>query len=115
MAEEVTFKYICDKCDYKCNYKSQWINHSNTDLHLTGIRKKRSDYKDDTKCDKCDYTTRNIITMKKHILNKHATIEQREKEFKFYCKLCDFGTFSKDTIEVHNNSDKHKLSVVRRA
>lgn len=52
--------------------------------------------------------------MKKHVLNKHASLEEREKQFKYYCKLCDFGTFSKDTIEVHNNSEKHKLSVSRR-
>jgi hypothetical protein len=114
MEEEPEYKFVCDKCVFKCEYESQWINHSNTELHLTGFRKKRSDYQGDTKCDKCDYTTRNIVTMKKHVLNKHATLEQREKEFKFYCKICDFGTFYKDTIEVHNNSEKHKLSISRR-
>ena len=46
--------------------------------------------------------------MKKHILNEHSTKEQREKEFKFYCSYCDFGTFSKDTIKVHNETNKHK-------
>ena len=51
MEEEPEYKFVCDNCDYKCNYESQWINHSNTELHLTGIRKKRSDYKEDTKCD----------------------------------------------------------------
>jgi hypothetical protein len=29
----------------------------------------------------------NIITIKKYSLNKYATIEQREKEFKFYYKI----------------------------
>jgi len=24
------------------------------------------------------------------------------------CSYCDFGTFSKDTIEIHNNTNKHK-------
>ncbi len=114
MEEEPEYKYICEKCDYKCNYKSQWNIHITTELHLTGQRKKRSDYKEDTKCEKCDYKTRNIVTMKKHMLNKHASLEEREKEFKYYCKICDFGTFSKDTIEVHNESEKHKLSLARR-
>ena len=46
--------------------------------------------------------------MKKHVLNEHSTKEEREKEFKYYCKSCDFGTFSKDTYEVHTNTNKHK-------
>ena len=108
------FKYICEKCDFKVNTKARWEAHIKSELHLTGQRKKRSDYKEDTKCEKCDYKTRNIVTMKKHILNKHASLEEREKEFKYYCKICDFGTFSKDTIEVHNESEKHKLSLARR-
>ena len=114
MEEETEYKFIYNKFVYKCNYTSQWINHSNTKNIFNMIYKKRSDYQEDNKCDKCDYTTRNIVTMKKHVLNKHGTLEQREKEFKFYCKICDFGTFSKDTIEVLNNSDKHKLSISRR-
>ena len=51
MEEEPEYKFVCDNCDYKCNYESQWINHSNTELHLTGIRKKRSDYKEPFKCE----------------------------------------------------------------
>ena len=46
--------------------------------------------------------------MKKHKLYEHSTKEEREKGFKFYCSYCDFGTFSKDTIETHNNTNKHK-------
>ncbi len=114
MEEEEKFKFTCEKCDYKCNYQSQWNNHINTELHLTGQRKKRSDFKEDTKCEKCDYKTRNIVTMKKHILNKHSSLEERKKGFKYYCEFCDFGTFSKDTIDVHNNSEKHQLSITRR-
>lgn len=44
---------------------------------------------------------------KQHKLNEHATKEQREKEFKFYCKCCDVGSFSKDIYEKHTNSEKH--------
>ena len=46
--------------------------------------------------------------MKKHKLYEHSTKEEREKGFKFYCSYCDFGTFSKDTIKTHNNTNKHK-------
>ena len=31
----------------------------------------------------------------------------------YIVKLCDFGSFSKDTIEVHNNSEKHKTFILR--
>ena len=51
--------------------------------------------------------------MLKHILNKHSTKDERKEKFKYYCELCDFGTFSKDTMEVHNNSTKHKTFILR--
>ncbi len=37
--------YICDKCDYKCNFISQWNNHIKTELHKTGKRKTRTNKK----------------------------------------------------------------------
>ena len=111
--KETEYKYSCEKCEYKCNYISQWNNHINTELHKTGLRKKRSDCKEDIKCEKCDYKTRNLTTMKKHKLNKHLSLEEREKGFKFYCKSCDFGSFSQDTMDVHYNSEKHKIYMIR--
>jgi hypothetical protein len=33
---------------------------------------------------------------KQHILNYHSNKEEREEGFKYYCKLCDYGSFSKD-------------------
>ena len=38
--------------------------------------------------------------------------EEREKGFKYYCKKCDFGTFSKDIINNHNNTIKHKYNIL---
>jgi hypothetical protein len=107
------YKHICDKCNYKCNFESQWIKHCETELHKTGKRKKRTDYREIEKCKECDYITKNHTTMKKHNLNEHANREEREKEFKFYCKLCDFGTFSKDTMSTHNETEKHKKYILR--
>ena len=46
--------------------------------------------------------------MKIHKLNKHLTKEDREKEFTYYCKYCDYGSFSKDLLEKHNLTEKHK-------
>ena len=102
------FKYTCDDCNYKCKYNCEWIKHCSTELHKTGIRKKRSDKKSVLSCEKCPYNTKNIIMMKQHKLNEHSSKEQREKDFKFYCKYCDIGTFSKDIFEKHNMTNKHK-------
>lgn len=101
-------KYNCNKCNFKCNTKARWTAHINTELHKTGIRKKRSDYKEPHKCEHCEYNTKNITTLKIHILNKHSTKDKREEQFTYYCKNCDYGTFSKDSMDVHNNTEKHK-------
>jgi hypothetical protein len=101
-------KFICDKCDFKTNIKSKWNIHINTELHKTGKRKTRSDNKEPLYCDKCEYMTKNNTTLKKHILNKHSNTEERKLQFKYYCNYCNFGTFCNKTMEIHNNTDKHK-------
>ena len=106
-------KYICDKCKFSCDTKARWEAHIKTELHKTGKRKQRNDYKEPFKCKECNYETKNIIAYKKHKLNIHANKETREREFKFYCKYCDIGAFSKGTFDIHNNTDKHKLMVKR--
>ncbi|ARF12153.1 hypothetical protein Klosneuvirus_3_288 [Klosneuvirus KNV1] len=50
---------------------------------------------------------------RQHMLNEHADKEAREKQFKYYCKYCDIGTFSKDIMEAHNNTKKHIKSILR--
>lgn len=106
-------KYNCIKCKFSCNTKARWEAHIKTELHKTGKRKKRSDYKDPYKCPECNYETKNSMTYKKHKLNVHANKEIRENEFKFYCKYCDFGTFYNGTFDIHNTTDKHKLMIKR--
>ncbi len=106
MTEE--YKYVCDKCNYKCDIKTRWEKHLKTELHITGKKKIRSDYKGDKKCTKCNYIGKTLNSLIEHNLNYHATIEEREKEFKYYCKLCDYGTLSKDLMNNHNNTKKHK-------
>ncbi len=105
----INYKHFCEKCDYKCNYESQWTKHCETILHKTGKRKERTDKKNIGKCKDCEYYSENNTNMTKHILNKHSTKLERKEKFKYYCEICDFGTFSKKTIENHNNSEKHKL------
>jgi hypothetical protein len=47
--------------------------------------------------------------MNLHILNNHSSKEKREKELKYYCKNCDYGTFAESMYKKHLESDKHKL------
>jgi hypothetical protein len=105
------FKYYCEKCDLGCNIISRWEAHIKTEKHLTGQRKKRSDYKKPHKCDKCDYETKNITTMKMHKLNYHSDKEERENEFKYYCKECDYGCFYEEIINKHYETTKHKYNM----
>lgn len=111
MEDEKEYKYICDQCDFKCNAPSVWAIHIETIKHKTGKKKRRSDYMEPYKCGKCEYKTKNKINFTQHTLNSHATKEEREKGFKFYCKICDFGTFSKDFFDNHCNNIKHKKRI----
>lgn len=105
-------KYKCEKCNFNCNAKARWEAHINTTLHQTGIKKKRSDYKEPYKCDKCDYKNKNATSYKIHVLNNHSTKEDREKEYNNYCKLCDFGCFYEEVMNKHNKSTKHKYNII---
>lgn len=105
---DVTNKYICEKCNYKTNIKARWFAHTSTELHKTGIKKKRSDYKEPIKCDFCDYKSKNQTMVNTHILNNHKTKEDRKNSFKYYCEYCDFGTFAIKSLNIHNETNKHK-------
>lgn len=102
------YKYICKKCNFKCRFKSLWDKHIITEKHKTGHRKKRCDIKEPYKCEHCNYETKNRTTFKKHVLNEHSDKNKRKKEFRYYCDTCDFGTFSKDSFTIHQNTKKHK-------
>lgn len=106
-------KYICEKCDYKCKFLCEWKKHCESGLHKTGERKKRSDYVEVEKCDKCNYKVQNKTMMKEHYLNEHGNKKERESEFKYYCKECDFGTFCEKRIEIHKKTKKHQKYILR--
>lgn len=100
-------KYKCYKCKYFTNNLYDWNIHINREIHLFGIKKKRSDLKDPFKCEKCDYQSKNKIILIQHYLNYHGNFEERKNKFKFFCEYCNYGTFAKSFIEKHNNSKKH--------
>ena len=109
--KENDFKYYCEKCNFGCDIKSRWERHINTELHITGKKKIRSDFKGIKKCECCDFETKNNLQFTEHKLNYHSNKEEREKEFKYYCKFCDYGTFAITFIEKHNNTTKHKRHI----
>ena len=77
-------KYICEKCQYGCNYLSEWNEHLLSKKHTGEKRKERSDKILEEQCKFCDYKPTKTTNLKLHYLNKHATKEDRVKEFKFY-------------------------------
>ena len=100
-------KFNCDKCDFHTDHKTMWSRHISTELHKTGQKKSRSDKKRPDKCPQCDYTSNRNLNIVQHILNTHATKEERKAKFKYYCEICDFGTFTKRFYDSHIKSQKH--------
>ena len=104
---EKKFQYNCEKCNYKTNYKSHYNRHCNTELHKTGKRGAKKN-KVSYICQICKLYEGSCNTnLKNHILINHKTKEDREKEFPNYCKICDYGTFSKKMFDNHLKTKKH--------
>lgn len=108
MEEKEEYKFNCDKCNYRTKHESHWKIHIETELHKTGRRKKRSDIKEEYKCEQCEFKSKNVYNMKQHKLNEHSEKQERKKEFKYYCEYCDIGTFSEEIYEKHIKTQKHQ-------
>ena len=100
-------KFFCEKCQYKCNYLSEWNEHLLSKKHTGEKRKARSDKILEEKCKYCDYKPTKTTNYRLHYLNKHAPKEERIKEFPFYCEKCDFGSFNKILLDRHLETEKH--------
>ena len=77
----------------KCVFVSQWNGHINSKKHTGEKRKERCDKILSEKCEYCDYKPTKTTNMKLHYLNNHATKEERQNGFSFYCDKCDFDCF----------------------
>lgn len=109
---EFNLNYHCEKCKLYFNYKSFYEKHLISNIHINGKRKERNDKKEKPdrtihKCSLCDYENINIQNYKAHYLKNHCTIEEKEKEFKYYCKICDFGVFTESMYNKHLETTKH--------
>jgi hypothetical protein len=100
-------KYYCGKCEFKCNHESHWSEHIKSKRHCGEKRKERCDKKLEDKCKYCDYVPSKTTNYKLHYLNKHATKEERIKEFLYYCEKCDFGTNATILFQRHLETQKH--------
>jgi hypothetical protein len=108
-----TDKYVCNICKFSCKFESSWNKHILTDKHKNNgvyIRPKKNNIKSIKKCSVCDFIGAHNDALKIHYLSKHGTIEEKEKEFTYYCKICDFGSFYENTFKSHCETKKHLLS-----
>ena len=63
------------------------------------------------KCSCCDFIAPHNDCLKNHYLSKHASINEKENEFTFYCKLCDFGTYYENVYNKHCKFKKHIMAI----
>jgi hypothetical protein len=106
--ENESTTFYCDKCLYGTNFKYSYEQHLKTTLHITGKRKERVD-KITLKCEFCTFESHNKNNYMTHRLNNHLGIEERQKEFGYYCNVCDFGSFDKKVMDRHNHTKRHSL------
>ena len=104
----------CEKCNKTFNSNAHYLIHCETEIHKTGQRKIRNDKKENIKCNICNlYTSRHSTNMKLHILNNHTSIEDKKKNFKFYCATCDYGVINERKYNEHLETTKHKIKIVK--
>ena len=74
-------KYFCEKCQYKSNYQSEWVEHLESKRHTGDKRKERCDKKLEEKCKFCDYIPSKTTNYNLHYLN--LIMAQNKNYFKF--------------------------------
>jgi hypothetical protein len=107
MEESRKYKYYCEKCKYGTDIIHSMKSHEQSYIHQNGHKKSRKKI-ELYKCEDCEYINNHKYNYISHKLNHHGTKEDREKEFKYYCKLCDTGTYAKEAYDKHMISSKHK-------
>ena len=102
----------CEKCNNTFKSNTHYLIHCETELHKTGKRKTRTDRKEELQCNICNiYKTKQKSTMKLHILNNHTSIDEKKKQFTYYCECCDFGILSESRYNNHLKTKKHKIKL----
>lgn len=104
--EKEKYKFICEPCNFTCNYNSGWLEHIATQKHIRNGERKIH------KCqyNNCDYQTHIFWNMKMHQITSHSTKEERE-QYKYYCLDCDKVYFSPLYYNKHIAGIKHNNQV----
>ena len=102
------YKHYCEKCNYKTNIRHSLLQHFNSELHKTGQRGIKKKAVEIYQCNDCEYNTIKKSNYLTHKLNNHSSIEERKKEFKYYCDICDFGVFTESSYKKHIESKVHQ-------
>lgn len=86
-------RFSCDKCDYKCKFKSQlpW--------HVKQVHDKIKDFV----CDKCDYKCSRNMDLQKHIKQVHDKIKD------FECNKCDATFGGNSNLQTHIKAVHDKI------
>jgi hypothetical protein len=106
---ENEYRYSCEKCAFFSNAKSTYEIHLSTGKHKRGHNTVRCDKKYPEKCPLCNYEPKSNVNYMQHYLTFHSTKDDRKEKFAYFCEKCDFGSFSKKTFSVHENTMRHKL------
>lgn len=107
-----TYKHNCEKCNFYTDYKSNYNRHLKCKTHLGEHRKPRCDKKDEYKCDKCYYATKNLPMFKLHKITNHSsTTEEKKEKLKYYCVLCEVGAMHNSIFQKHLKTLNHKKMV----
>jgi len=100
--------YRCEKCSFSTTSKSLYDRHLICKKHINGFITRNRPSKDPFICCICNnYKTKNTFNLKTHILNNHSTSDEKAEKYTYFCNLCNFGTYKKDSIDKHIKSKKH--------
>jgi hypothetical protein len=94
---------FCKKCNFQTVNSYEFIKLVNTKKHdRNGLKIKEIIFK----CEKCEKILANHFSYKIHLIQKHATIEEKKNQ-KYYCEICDTIFISKLYMDKHNIGKKH--------
>ena len=78
-------RFSCDKCDYKCKFKSQ------LQVHIRHVHLKIKDFP----CNKCEYKCSDNSHLQKHIRHVHLKIKD------FACDKCEYKCSHNSHLQAH--------------
>lgn len=105
-------KFYCEKCDYKCNKKSDYEKHLMTRKHkiLTNTSEMSSKVVEYVcECGKQYKHRQSLYHHKKNCKYIHLDFKENKSVQNFYCEKCDFGCSKKSNYEKHLSTAKHTM------